>query len=397
MKFNLVALLALPCIASAVTLTKVGTVPTSGGSAIAIADGVRLHDGTWVVGDSTNAFWGSVDQGKSWTPVPTLPGDTIAVLGDALTSHQTYGIWTPAKGWHDMSFPASWMKIVTAGDYFTYMGSDGLAAIQVNVDSDIQYCRSVDGFETWQDFLTVSYADVPAGADPIGNLALGKIWYVVADSGYARGTADGRSWTRVSLPTSFTTYFLTSENADTILTAIGADADGNTSGGYSLDRGKTWTERSTSEPGAAIVMAKNGYFVSITGDQMMGALDVPAWISRDLTNWEPIGKAVDVLFEGAQPYAIKADGIYRIDAVAGSTGISRGVNGADALLKLERGVRAMSVQLDASLLGKPWQLVGADGSVRARGTVASTSLELPALRGAGWLKVGGATLAIPGL
>lgn len=61
---------------------------------------------------------------------------------------------------------------------------------------------------------------------------------------------------------------------------------------------------------------------------------------------------------------------------------------------LRRQGRSLVVQLTPGDLGKRWQLVGADGSVRARGSVASERLELPNLRGAGWLKVGDQSVAI---
>jgi len=293
------ALLALPCLASAVTLTKVGTVPSNGGHSIVVADGTKLHDGTWVVGDSANAFWGSSDQGKTWSQVPALPGDTIQTMGDALSSVQSYDIWTPSKGWHEMTFPASWNKIFATGGY-TYVGSDGVAAIQASDTSAVRYYKTADGFDTWTDFLTVANADLPVGIDPVGWAALGKIWYILPDSGYARGTADGKVWTRIALPSGITTKALTSQRADSILTLIGSGSDNQAVAGYSLDKGNSCNS-------------------------------------------------------------------------------------------------SMAVQLDASLLGSSWQVVGADGAVRARGTASSLRLDLPTLRGAGWLKVGNTTLAIPSL
>lgn len=390
------ALLALPCLASAVTLTKVGTLPSNGGHPIVVADGTKLHDGTWVVGDSANAFWGSSDQGKTWSQVPALPGDTIQTMGDALSSVQSYDIWTPSKGWHEMTFPASWKRIFATGGY-TYVGSDGVAAIQASDTSAVRYYKTADGFDTWTDFLTVANADLPVGIDPVGWAALGKIWYILPDSGYARGTSDGKAWTRIALPSEITTEALTSQRVDSILTLIGSGSDNQAVAGYSLDKGNSWVVGSPDQPGKFISFAQGGYFASLSEAIAINeTVQAPTWISRSLGDWESLGTSSAVFLEDGQPHVIKADGIYRIDL--NGTGISRSTSGANGLLlKLERGASSMAVQLDASLLGSSWQVVGADGAVRARGTASSLRLDLPTLRGAGWLKVGNTTLAIPAL
>jgi len=397
MRFSVAAvLLALPCLASAATLTKVGILPSTGGHEIVVADGTKLHDGTWVVGDSANVFWGSSDQGKTWSQVPALPGDTIQTMGDALTSVQSYGIWTPSKGWHEMTFPASWKQIFGTEGSFTYVGSDGVAAIRASDTSALHYYTTADGFDTWTDFLIVANSDLPAGIDPIGWSALGKIWYILPDSGYARGTADGKVWSRIVLPSGITTEALTSQWADSILTLIGFDNDSQAMAGYSLDKGVSWVVGSPDQPGKFITFAQGGYFASLSEAIAINeTVQAPTWISRSLGDWESLGMCSFMFLENGLPHVVKADGIYRVDLIG--TGIARSGASASDLVRLERGASSTVAHLDASLRGKPWQVVGADGAVRAGGSVSSTRLELPAVHGAGWLKVGNTTVAIPAL
>jgi hypothetical protein len=77
------------------------------------------------------------------------------------------------------------------------------------------------------------------------------------------------------------------------------------------------------------------------------------------------------------------------------TPVTTSVKGqAMALRSLRRHGNRVVAQFAAGDLGKRWQLVRADGSLAFGGTVTDLTLELPRLRGAGWLKVGHSALPV---
>lgn len=380
------ALLALPCLASALTLTKVAT-PKVGSSAIEIADAERLIDGTWAVCSEDGSCLQSADKGASWTAISALSGDTAEIAGKALVSRNGTQVWTRAKGWHAMKLPTSF----STGTYsYNYVGSEGVRARQVG--STMTWYRADSTWENWTEWFSMQVSgQFDEELAQSGYTALGKVWFPIADSGYLRGTADGKTWSRMTAP-DFEPLMLTSERSPGVVAGIGLTATYSLRGGWSADTGKTWTQGDGSLPGQILMLSEMGYEMSVTVSGMQMS---EFWLSRSRTGgWESIGDVKGFFFEAGVPHVVKADGIYRVDGMA--SGISRGGKGPSNLLRLERGA-VTAVLLDASLLGKEWQLVGADGAVRARGTTSSLRQELPALRGTGWFKVGPESLAIPAL
>jgi len=387
MRLAALALLALPCLASAVTLTLV-SVPKNQGAAIVIDDVERLVDGTWVACQKDGLCVYSADQGSSWASVPALAGDTAEIMGRALVAKRGLKVWSRAKGWHDMVGPTS----LTAGTQtFAYVGSEGVRSRQVG--STMTWFRSDSTWENWSEWFSVPVSgENPEEVLQAGFPALGKVWFCILDSGYARGTADGKNWSRMTL-LDFEPMMITSERIGGIVTMIGLDANYTLQAGWSADSGKTWTQGGLSSPGNALLLAESGYFLSTTA-ALGGALE--GWISRSATGgWESLGQMQGLFFEAGVPYVAVGNSLYRVEGVG--TGIARSGASASGLVRLERSASSTVAHLDASLQGKPWLLLGADGSVSSRGTVTSNTLELPALRGASWLKVGSATLAIPAL
>lgn len=382
----LASMLWLPCLASALTLTRVST-PKDGSSPLTLADATRLYDGTWVVQDDEDNFWYSADKGSSWSSIPApAVGDTADIMGDALVDEDHLRLWTRAKGWHGMTFPANWS---VGSPLITYAGSEGIQAKMVG--TTVRYYTTADGWETWTELLTHDASASPDDADPLGEYAAGKVWFFPEDSGYGRGTADGRTWTRIAAP-SFRPWLLTSEGTGTILSSFGMDMEtmkGNAA--YSLDGGKSWIEGPLDRPGSMIVGADNGVFVSVA-ENSERAMEM--WMSPRIDmGWERVGEIQGFFFEGKAAHVALADGIYRVDNLG--TAVQRATPRSASRLVREGGV--LTLLADPSDLGKPWTLLSTDGSRIASGTITGPRLALPGHVLAGWLRLGGATLPLTGL
>lgn len=383
---RLVSLLSIPCLASALTLTRVST-PMDGSTPLNLSSATRLADGTWIVQDDLSRSWYSTDKGGSWKAIPEpTPMENADIMGEVVVNETNDRLWTPAKGWHDMVFPASW----SVGPWTrSYVGSEGVRAKVVG--GTVHYWITSDAWETWTELLSHDAAAAADPTDPIGHYALGKVWFFPADSGYGRGTADGRTWTRIAVP-SFAPLLATSQGTGGILSAYGFDLDAlENHVAYSLDSGRTWVERPFSEPGSWIVAAQGGVFASGT---MSGSDAMNLWLSPRIDlGWERVGPIEDVFFDGSTTYVVQADGIYRVDNLG--TAVQRSAPRAASRLVREAGV--LVLLSDASDLGKPWTLVSADGSRIASGTVTGPRLTLPGHVPTGWLRVGGSTIPLNGL
>jgi hypothetical protein len=371
------SILCIPVLASALTLTRVST-PTIANKPVNIDDGYRIHDGSWVVIDSTGAAAYSADKGVTWTAIPSPgAGDSSIFMGDGLVNLDYDRIWTKAKGWHDVVFPPSWtIGFATT----TYAGSEGIQARQVG--STIHYYRTDDGWETWKDWISLPITVVPEGADEFGQLALDKLWFVVADSGYARGTANGRTWEIMDLP-SFETWYLTSFDIDSIVMAVGFLQEGNTEmGGFSLDRGKTWISGATRDPGHALVAVHEGIYLSAAGEPD-GEYDI--WASRDpRSGWVLLGKLKGLFLEPGMLLVAKSDGIYRVDGL-GSAVQRRSTRGESRWVK--EGDRRVLLVEDG-LLGREWTIHGTNGARIGSGIVAGGRIAVPSSVQAGWVRIG---------
>lgn len=382
----LASLLWLPCLASALTLTRVAT-PKDGSTPLVLADATRLRDGTWIVQDDDDAFWYSTDKGATWKAVPSPGiGDAADIMGEALVDDDHTRLWSFAKGWHDMVFPASWS---VGSALITYAGSEGVQAKVVGTTA--RYYVTADGWETWTELLSHDVSASPHETDALGEYAGGKIWFFPEDSGYGRGTSDGRTWTRIASP-SFQPWLLTSEGTGSILSSFGMDMEAMTGqAAYSLDGGQSWIEGSLSKPGSMIVAAENGVFVSVAenAERVM-----EMWMSPRIDlGWEKVGPIEGFFFEGTTAYVARTDGLYRVDNLG--TAVRRSSPRPASRLVREAGV--LTLLSDASDLGKPWTLLATDGSRLASGTVRSPRLVLPGGLSAGWLRLGDATLPLTGL
>jgi hypothetical protein len=226
--------------------------------------------------------------------------------------------------------------------------------------------------------------------NPSGFPALGKVWFSIEDSGYARGTADGTTWSRMSIPSFAPLLMLTSERSGGIVTATGFTESFELRMGYSVDTGRTWVEGGLDSPGSNVLAVEGGYYLGATG---MASDDADLWITRSLgSNWETMGAGCGFFSENGIAHVVKPDGIYTVSGVG--TGISRKA-GAIALGRVSRQGGRLVARLDASLVGRSWSLVTASGTVQSRGVADGAEITLPHLRGAGWLKVGDATMAVP--
>lgn len=101
--------------------------------------------------------------------------------------------------------------------------------------------------------------------------------------------------------------------------------------------------------------------------------------------------AADVLVSGVDATKAVFQGAGSLAVTSLSNSVKERANG---LRTLRRQGQRLVAELSPGDLGKRWQLVRADGSLVSGGIVAGSSLELPRLRGAGWLKVGTSTLPV---
>jgi len=107
--------------------------------------------------------------------------------------------------------------------------------------------------------------------------------------------------------------------------------------------------------------------------------------------FERAAAAADVLVTGVNA----ANAFFQGAGSVAVTPLATSVQGRSAAsYRLHRQGQHLVVQFAPGDLGKRWQLVRADGSLAFSGAVTDLTLELPRLRGAGWLKVGASTLPV---
>jgi hypothetical protein len=241
-------------------------VPTTGGEVVAIAAKAKTALAIGVASDSTSSFvWRSVDNGRHWTAIAS--------------GRRLFGAPTPKMGrpfvlglleWH-----GTW--VATGG------GSDGYAAVWTSTDG-----------RRWRQVLQAPNAR-PAGSIDITTAGTRDLFGYWVTNGWYSATA--RTWNQpVSLAVPDRSYLLTV--APGVAVAFGDNLDRHgvpTPLLRSRDNGNTWTvdPRFLMQfPGARVstVTRANDLWLA-TG--WSGAPNHPdAWVSRDLTNWQALPRAL---------------------------------------------------------------------------------------------------------
>jgi hypothetical protein len=364
------------------------TVPVYPGGDYGILGAARLADSSWVVEDDQNALQWSLDKGQNWTNIPTPPsGNPILVAGRSLIDVDSTRTWSRAQGWHAMGLPSSWHL---DSSYGLEVLHDGTLAKRIDsVAKTVHFFKPVDErFDSLVDWMVVHDADIPATAEAYGNPALGKIWYLVSDSGYARGTSDGTHWSQVSFPQGRMPVNLSGDDwnpSDSILVGTGFDSTGTWTI-QSMDRGNTWTVDSVGDtPGAYILTQIDGIVLSET------AFEHTLWYGTSVDGpWTQGEMDMNFFVDGSEVYLYDDQSIFRLetnDAVA-----KRAVA---ETIRIRRDAKGLYAEIPATMAGESWSVIGIDGRLRARGVTPSGRLALPSSSTPSWLRVGRTRVALP--
>jgi hypothetical protein len=351
-----------------------------------LLDGAVLSDSTWVVSDSENTLWCSRDHGANWESIPLDPqGADGEILGVALVSSDRMSTWTYRGGWLPMTVPAGFAS--TDDSYFGPRGDRGFLD---DLDGRIRYYRSTDGLRTWTEWFSMDSALVPPGAGRFGERQLGRIWYLVADSGYVRGTGNGVNWTKSVLPKGFEPVAIEPDEADTVLQLLGFDST-NYVLARSRDLGATWKILSMALPGISTRRLSPNLWTSTSfvdpqssGEHWISHAPNGPWTKLDTTGINGIFSALGWVLLAT------STGIWAVDLPYASL--------APRAFVPFHSVRRVGSHLEVMAAGEsagiPWSLVDVGGSRIGSGTLRKGLNVLACPGTTAWLRLGRTTFAI---
>lgn len=360
------------------------------GRAPALARSAVMGDGTWIVSDTAGRVWWSRDLGARWDTVNRSPSGAVGELfGSVVMARDDKSVWTFDAGWKATNFP-----VECGGGNNRWMTSGGVTGVVDSSRTKVSYCRSSDGLASWTSWMTIPVSSLPAGStDLTGRDWNGKIWYHLVDSGYASGTDDGRTWTRLDLPTgmkSFTFMPLTFDGSELVVLG-GASSRKLVQVASSTDLGKTWDVHPASEPGFIVRKITDNLFFTMTSDTLQGRR---YGISRSRSGpWTMLDTAFrGSLNHGDDPYVVEEHAIYKLIL----DGVGRRFRPASSEWSVRREQGILAVSLPSTLQASAWTVRAIDGRKLASGLAAGERIELPLSFAGGLLTVGDQTRMLPG-
>lgn len=379
----------LPALAFA---TKGMTVPVPKdpqGRSPAITRSMVMKDGTWIVADTAHRIWWSRDVGTHWDSVATSPnGSPVEVFGETVWNGSESHVWTFDAGWRTIDYP----KVCGAGRSSS-ISSGGVIGIIDSAGANVSFCQSSDGLRTWVFWMSIPVSSLPEGiTDLTGDRWNDKIWYPVVDSGYVRGTADGRTWTRIDLPplmTSFTFMPLTSNGSELVIHG-GETSRKMVRVAISTDLGNTWDVHSASEPGWLVRKMSGNLFSTMTFDTLQGR---GYGISRSRSGpWTMLDTAFrGNLVQGDDPYVVEEHVIYKLIL----DGVGRRFKPAASEWSVRREQGILVVNLPSSLQTGAWTVRALCGRKLASGRVAGERIDIPLAMAGALLTIGEQTRMLP--
>jgi len=357
------------------------------GESIPLLDGTILSDSTWVVSDSERTLWYSRDHGTDWEPLPVDDQGLDGALFDgAVVSDDRLSTWAFASGWTPMHLPASF---VSADESF--FGTRGDRSFRDEEAGKIRFYRSTDGMKTWTDWFSMDTSCIPEGSTFSGEREVGRIWYLVADSGYARGTGNGTNWTKAVLPKGFDPLLFDPDDADTALQLLGHDSTGLVIA-RSRDLGTTWKILPMTVPGNFCLKLAPGLWSSSTSTDIESPGDL--WFARTPTGpWSEVeATGVNGFFAwGATPVLATTKGLLEVDLAY--TSVSPRSSPQRPLVHRKGG--HLEIRLPGDGKTEPWSLHSIDGSTLGAGFVNSDRVDISCPTGATWIRIGQRTFRIP--
>ncbi len=375
--------LLLPGLAAAAVPVRVPS-PMESGKTIPLEEGARLPDGTWVVEDSGRAVWYSVDRGANWALVPESETELPEVFGSAVVDIDQRRYWMHSTGWRDMLLPTSYKNGQEA--FFSSSGERSF------MDADgARYYVSDDSLRTWREVLRLPTSSLPPeGQETNFDRGLGRYWFTVADSQYLRGTTDGQNWVRIPLPQGvmpFSTYFDPEEAGIAI---VGMDESMEPSYWWTTDQGTNWRKLGLELPGEMVQRIGVDVYASLTMDDQaqfhwIGRTRNGPWTKVELTGVEA------VFTDGGRIYAVGSEGLFQVEF--SDVGVRPSM--AKSSLAMRRVDGRLQVEISKEMIGSSWQMLAADGSLLASGTVRSTAIVVDIPREPAWLRVGDRAQTLP--
>lgn len=354
---------------------------------IPLLAGTSLPDSTWVVLDAESKLWSSRDHGANWEPLPLDSQDSEGeIVGGVVVSSDRLSTWSMAGGWTPMVLPTSY---ATSDD--SYFGSLGDRGILDDIAGRIRYYRSKDGMKTWADWLSLDTSSVPSGSSVFGDMQLGRIWYLVPDSGYVRGTSNGTTWTKSVLPTGFEPSRFEPDAADTALQLVGHLSDEPVLA-RSGPLGAPWRILPLSAPGGTVRQLAPGLWCSSTTTDLETLSEL--WLSRSPAgNWSRVeAGGINEYFVAQGEVLLATDsGLLQVD-------LSQS-NGAIPRSKTIHGIRRAGTRLEIEIAPGPgrirWSLHAIDGSVLGTGSVKPGRNDIFCPPGAAWIRIGSTASRVP--
>ncbi len=391
MKFSSIVLMILPMVAFSVPKTFVST-PFAGGKAVPLGDGTILPDGTWVVADTLEgSVYYSTDRGGHWNQTPIQSPDLPSHLfGNAVLSSDDRSYWMPSTGWKPMVLPTSLIPETDA-----FLANTGERAILNASGSKAIYYFSKDSLRTWTELFQIDTSLVPGGeAKDLTFTKVGdKFWFSIPDSGYLRGTSDGKAWVRAPLPDGFMVDMIQPDLTGSEIRVMGFDSNdpGNFLLASTSNLGVNWNVGSGDQPGAMFLPLGDHLYLSTSViDLEIGG---STWLSRSqLGPWTEIDSIdpYSCFSDAGVVYAVASEGIYRIDlpmvSVVAKQGLSK--------FTTTRSGSSILLDLPPEMLGMDWWVGGIDGIQLASGTIRSKRLTISVPKNA-WIRVGDRTQKLP--
>lgn len=360
--------------------------PTESGKILPLAEAARLPDGTWAVQDMGGKVWYSVNQGASWALVPESGTMFGRVFGNAVVGGDDRRYWMASTGWRDMAIPASYQNgsesFITNGGERSFFDADAGGG---------RFYVSDDSLRTWREVLQIPTASLPPEGFRIDfHRGAGRYWFVVTDSGYLRGTVDGRDWVQVPLPEDIMVYTLGFDQDDPGITVVAMDEMMRPVFFRTENLGKTWEQLGLDVPGGVTQRVGKDVFASITlkdGEEVwwIGSTRNGPWTKIELAGVE------NVFTDGGRIYAVGSEGLFQVEL--SDVGVRPSM--ARSSFAMRRVDGRLQVEIPKEMTGSSWKMLAANGSHLASGIVRNTTLVVDLPREPAWLWLGDGVQPLP--
>lgn len=377
--------LLLPGLAAAAVPIRVPS-PVESGKTIPLKEGARLPDGTWAVQDTAGKVWYSVNQGATWALVPEWETMFGRVFGCAVLGGGDRRYWMASTGWRDMTIPASYHdgmeSFITNGGERSFFDADAGGG---------WFYVSDDSLRTWREVFQLPTASLPPDEFRIDfHRGGGRYWFIVADSGYLRGTTDGRDWVRVPLPEDIMVFTLAFDQDDPGIMVVAMDERMRLVFFRTEDLGNTWEQLGLDVPGSVTHRVGKDVFTSITQKSglevwWIGSTRNGPWTKVELAGVE------NVFTDGGRIYAVGSQGLFQVEL--SDVGVRPSM--ARSSFAMRRIEGRLQIDIPKEMSGASWKMLAANGRLLASGAVRNTAIVVDIPQEPAWLQVDGKVQSLP--